>query len=99
MFVDDLLLDPAQRGVTDIRHDIVAVASSTNSERAKEFVTKHNIPNPTKTYGTYEELVLDGAVDIVYVATPQSRHYTDVLLALESGKHVLCEVSPTYPTP
>jgi len=30
-------------------------------------------------------------VDIIYIATPQSRHYTDVLLALGAGKHVLCE--------
>lgn len=93
-FVDDLLLDPNQRGVTDVRHEIAAVASSTSSKRAEQFAIKHKLSDATKAYGTYEELVSDGAVDIIYVATPQSRHYTDVLLALESGRHVLCEVSP-----
>jgi predicted dehydrogenase len=42
-------------------------------------------------YGSYEELVTDKNVDVVYIATPHSHHYQNALLALEAGKNVLCE--------
>ncbi len=46
-----------------------------------------------KSYGSYEALVRDPEVELVYVATPHSFHYPHVKLALEHGKHVLCEKS------
>ena len=45
----------------------------------------------TRAYGSYEELVEDPAVDLVYVATPHSLHYDHVRLCLGHGKAVLCE--------
>ena len=42
-------------------------------------------------YGSYEELVADPDVDVVYVATPHSMHLDNVRLAFGAGKHVLCE--------
>lgn len=42
-------------------------------------------------YGTYEELVADPAVDVVYVATPHNYHHAHARLALEAGKHVVVE--------
>jgi predicted dehydrogenase len=42
-------------------------------------------------YGSYDELVADPAVDVVYVASPHSLHAEHTMLALEAGKHVLCE--------
>jgi predicted dehydrogenase len=44
-----------------------------------------------KAYGSYAELVSDEQVDIVYVGTPHSHHYQHARMALEAGKHVLCE--------
>ena len=44
-----------------------------------------------KAYGSYEELVSDPEVDLVYVATPHSMHCEHMRLALEHGKNVLCE--------
>jgi dihydrodiol dehydrogenase / D-xylose 1-dehydrogenase (NADP) len=44
-----------------------------------------------KAYGTYEELMQDPDVDIIYVATPHSLHFKNVHDCLEAGKHVLCE--------
>jgi len=44
-----------------------------------------------KSYGTYEELVADPEVELVYIATPHSRHYEDMRLCVEHGKAVLCE--------
>ena len=42
-------------------------------------------------YGSYEELVADPNIDIIYIATPHSHHYANTLLALKAGKHVVCE--------
>jgi len=42
-------------------------------------------------HGSYEALVEDDTVDVVYIATPHSRHAEDTHLALEAGCHVLCE--------
>ena len=44
-----------------------------------------------KAFGSYEALVEDPDVDLVYVATPHSLHYDHVRLCLGHGKAVLCE--------
>ena len=44
-----------------------------------------------RAYGSYEEMLKDPGVDLVYVATPHSFHYEHMMLALSHGKHVLCE--------
>ncbi len=64
-----------------------AVASRTK-EKADNFAKEKGIK---KTYGSYEELVADPKVELVYVATPHSEHYKNVRLALEAGKNVICE--------
>ncbi len=66
---------------------IVAVASR-SAERAADFGDRFAIPT---RYGDYESLAADPDVDVVYVATPQSRHEPDTLTFLRAGKHVLCE--------
>ena len=64
-----------------------AVASR-ERERAEEFARTYGIE---RAYGSYEELVEDPAVDLIYVATPHSRHAAHCLLCNEHGKPVLCE--------
>jgi predicted dehydrogenase len=66
---------------------ITAVASR-SKERAQEFARRLRIP---VAYGDYRALAEDPAVDIVYVATPASRHMADTLLYVRASKHVLCE--------
>ncbi|NBH70819.1 gfo/Idh/MocA family oxidoreductase [Clostridiaceae bacterium] len=56
--------------------------------RAKDFADQYGFE---KAYGSYEEMLADPMVDLVYVATPHSHHYDHVKLCLEHGKHVLCE--------
>lgn len=70
---------------------VEAVASRTRKD-AEAFAAAYGIP---KAYGSYEALAEDPDVDIVYVATPHSRHYEDMMLLLRNGKHVLCEKSFT----
>jgi len=66
---------------------VTAVGSRTMAS-AKAFATEFALP---KAHGSYESLVADPEVDIVYVATPHPMHHHDALLALEAGKHVLVE--------
>ena len=70
---------------------LYAVASRDIS-RAQAFASRHGMP---KAYGSYEELVSDPDIDIVYVATPHSHHYAHARLTLSHGKHVICEKSFT----
>jgi len=78
-----------------VRHEVVAVASSSDKQRAADFISKVKGPSSTKAYGSYHELVADPDVDIVYVATPHSHHFQNAMLALEAGKNVLCEKALT----
>lgn len=66
----------------------VTAVGSRSLEKAQDFATRFGID---RAYGSYEELVADAEVDIVYVGTPHSHHYEHTRLALEAGKHVLCE--------
>ena len=66
---------------------VYAIASR-SIEKAEAFAKKWNVP---KSYGSYEEMVSDPDVDLVYIATPHSHHHAHAMLALEHGKHVLVE--------
>ncbi|EKG09748.1 Oxidoreductase [Macrophomina phaseolina MS6] len=90
-FAKDLTADPKTRGVTHIKHAIVAAASSSSADRAAKFLEEVGAPSSAKAYGSYEELVKDPNIDIIYVATPHSHHYQNAMLCLEAGKNVLCE--------
>jgi predicted dehydrogenase len=67
--------------------ELLAVGSR-EKQKAQDFAKDFNIPT---TYGSYEELVTDARVDVIYVATPHSHHYEHTKLCLENGKAVLCE--------
>ncbi len=62
--------------------------ASRSAEKAKEFAQQYNLP---RAYSSYEELVSDPEVDLVYIATPHSHHYQHTRLAIEHGKAVLVE--------
>ena len=71
--------------------ELTAVASR-SAQSAEAFSEAYGIP---KRYASYEALAADPEVDIVYVATPHSRHYADMKLLIGAGKHILCEKSFT----
>lgn len=66
---------------------VYAIASRSIG-KATEFVGRWNIP---KAYGSYEDMVKDNDVDLVYIATPHSHHFPHAMLALNAGKPVLVE--------
>ncbi|MBW9121060.1 Gfo/Idh/MocA family oxidoreductase [Microbacterium trichothecenolyticum] len=67
--------------------DIAAVGSRRHAT-AEAFAADFGIAH---AHGSYEDLVTDPDVDIVYIATPHPMHAANALLALEAGKHVLVE--------
>lgn len=67
-------------------------AASRSLERATAFAEKFGF---TKAYGSYEEMVQDKEVELIYVATPHSHHYENMMLCLNYNKPVLCEKSFT----
>ncbi|GAA5950231.1 hypothetical protein JCM21900_003517 [Sporobolomyces salmonicolor] len=93
----DLLVDPATRNVSDVQHQIVAVASRSKDSAAKfvdnvwEEAGVTEGKDQVKLYGSYGELFKDKDVDCIYVGTPHSHHYANVHAALSAGKNVLCE--------
>jgi predicted dehydrogenase len=63
-------------------------AASRSLENAQSFATEFGFE---KAYGSYEEMVNDPKVDVVYIASPHSHHCEHTLLCLNHGKAVLCE--------
>ncbi|KAE8308638.1 hypothetical protein BDV41DRAFT_591826 [Aspergillus transmontanensis] len=90
-FAKDLLIDPSTRGVHNVTHNLAAVASSTSLRKAQDFLSAVNAPPSTAAYESYESLLADPTVEIVYISTPHSHHYQIARAALFAGKHVLLE--------
>ncbi|HEY2073520.1 MAG TPA: Gfo/Idh/MocA family oxidoreductase [Gaiellaceae bacterium] len=67
--------------------ELVAVASRTE-ERAAEYAREWEIPH---AHGSYEALLADPDVEVVYISLPNGPHVEWSIRALEAGKHVLCE--------
>ena len=66
----------------------VAAVASRDLGRARDFADRSGIPT---AYGSYEELLADPTIDVVYNPLPNSMHVEWTKRAAEAGKHVLCE--------
>lgn len=76
------------KGLTFLENAELYAVASRSIEKAAEFGKKYGFQ---KFYGSYEEMVQDKEVDIVYIATPNSAHKENIILCLNNGKAVLCE--------
>ncbi|NQD87874.1 Gfo/Idh/MocA family oxidoreductase [Paenarthrobacter sp. CM16] len=66
----------------------VQAVGSRSLDSSQLFADEHGVAT---AHGSYEDLVADPLVDVVYVATPHPFHHANALLALNAGKHVLVE--------
>ncbi len=70
------------------KHAKLYAVASRGSEKAAAFARQYGA---RKAYGSYEELVKDPKVQLIYIATPHSEHYANAKMCLLAGKPVLCE--------
>ncbi|KAL4866704.1 hypothetical protein BDV12DRAFT_187239 [Aspergillus spectabilis] len=78
------LIYPAETHPGVILHGIASRSLSTAQSQARKYSFK-------KAYGSYEDLLSEPEIDVVYISTPNGEHYQWTVKALNSGKHVLCE--------
>jgi xylose dehydrogenase (NAD/NADP) len=69
------------------RSELTAVASR-DLERAQAYAAEWEIP---QAYGSYEEVLADPSIDVIYNPLPNNLHAEWTIKAAEAGKHVLCE--------
>ena len=67
--------------------EVVAVGAR-DGGRAAAFAAAHGV---ARSYGSYDELLADADVDVVYIATTHGQHHEHALLALRAGKPILVE--------
>lgn len=67
--------------------------SSKSDDKLNKFKNKYGFK---KTYNSYEELVQDKEIDLVYISTLIKDHYKHIKLCLENNKNVLCEKAFTF---
>ena len=68
------------------------IIGSRSTDKAKEFAKDFNC----KKFGSYEDVISDDSVDIVYISTPIGTHEEWSIKAIAAGKHVYVEKSSTY---
>jgi xylose dehydrogenase (NAD/NADP) len=69
------------------RAELIAVASR-SQERAEAYAAEWGIP---RAHGSYQSLLNDPDVEVIYISLPNSLHAEWAVRAAEAGKHVLCE--------
>ncbi len=67
--------------------ELVAIYSR-KLDTGAAFAARHELK---KVYADYEQMLSDSDIDAIYVASPHICHAEQAVMALESGKHVLCE--------
>lgn len=67
--------------------ELLAVASR-NQDKADAFARQYRIP---RAYGSYQDMLDDPEVDVVYVSTPHTLHFSNSMASIAAGKAVLCE--------
>jgi D-xylose 1-dehydrogenase (NADP+, D-xylono-1,5-lactone-forming) len=82
--INRALIPPLQ---SSKRNQLTAVASR-NQSKADEYARQWKIP---RAFSSYEALLADPDVDVIYISLPNSLHAEWAIHAVEAGKHVLCE--------
>lgn len=67
---------------------LIAAVGSRSQDKADSFARDWQIPT---AHGSYQALVEDDSLDVIYIASPHNLHHSHVLMALNAGRHVLVE--------
>ncbi|XP_008810258.1 uncharacterized oxidoreductase At4g09670-like [Phoenix dactylifera] len=79
------------RAITLAPNATVVAVGSRSLDKAQRFIADNGLPPATRAYGSYEAVLDDPAVDVVYLPLPTSLHERWAVAAAERGKHVLLE--------
>lgn len=71
------------------KNSVLSAVSSRSIERAKKFALRYG--EQVKAFGSYEEMLQSGEIDVVYIASPHGLHHEHTLLCFNHGLPVLCE--------
>jgi predicted dehydrogenase len=82
--INKALLNPLR---SSKRNELLAVASR-SQEKADEYARKNSVK---RAYGSYEDLLADPDIDVIYNSLPNHMHAEWTVKAVQAGKHVLCE--------
>lgn len=66
--------------------------SNRTLEKAQKYAQTYGVKH---VFDSYEDMLADENIDIIYIATPHSMHYENMKKAVCAGKHVLCEKAIT----
>lgn len=70
------------------KNGVVHAIASRDSDKARKIAEELDIP---VSYGSYEKLLEDDSIDVIYNPLPNHLHVPWTIKAMEAGKHVLCE--------
>jgi predicted dehydrogenase len=76
------------RGVLNSQTGVLVAVGSHTAEKAGEFAGLYKIP---QAHGSYEDILTNPNVDVVYIATPHPQHREWTIRAAQAKKHILCE--------
>jgi Predicted dehydrogenases and related proteins len=65
-----------------------AAIASRDGDKAKQTAEELNIPT---AYDSYEALLADSSIDVIYIPLPNHLHKEWAIRAAQAGKHILCE--------
>jgi D-xylose 1-dehydrogenase (NADP+, D-xylono-1,5-lactone-forming) len=91
------------KAIVNSEGHLCAAVASRDKKKAEGVVESFKKDNPEesagfepKCYGSYNELLDDPDIDVVYIPLPNSLHYSWVLKSAAKGKHILCEKPLAY---
>lgn len=68
----------------------LAAVAARDKNKSEEFGRIYDVP-AKKCYGSYDEIVKDDDIDVIYISVPHIFHKELSILCLNNGKSVLCE--------
>ena len=74
--------------ISQVENASLVAVSASNKDRAEDFAKQFDVQ---KAYGSYDELISDEKVDIIYIGLTNNLHYEISKRCILNGKNVVCE--------